>query len=486
MKIRIAWLAVIVSSSPAYALELETEARLKMAYHIAREHNDAALVKEVERAAVLLKEETDASIIERILGNAERSVGIDPGGWSMAGQALFHPTPERTVGTDRVRPKLEAALQAGSIEGVQQAVAEWLTVLGDQAGLPDGRRPGLHPGDFSFDEAGATRLFVDALQSEARAVRELSAGRPLPDQMLRFYAYILEALVLARPSLERHAPEDLPWLDNFARGVAKILLSLQQPEGHFPFPDLRGRNIRFGDMIEKQLSAGAVEVRDGWVITADPMGGTQFDTGVCGMALLQAGAAYGEAGWMDAGYRAADWALNQACVTNFNYNAFSVSLLAQASRASGNAKYLEAALNKFRLGVAPGQAPNGRWIDPHNARTVYHIIILRSMGDLLDALPQNRSEEIAEVNEILRPAVAALLAEFSTMGITVECMVELKSVFSHLEGDELRRTLDRVAASLVEKCTDGVRVKAGAQPHQLAAVVAWCRQQDVEASLNPQ
>lgn len=486
MKFSIALVALIVSSIPAKALEWETEARLRMAYQISREHNDGALVKAVEQAAVLLKDETDGSIIERILGNAERSVGIDPGGWSMAGQALFHPTPERTAGTDRLRPKLEAALQAGSVEGVREAVAEWLVVLGDQAGLPDGHRPGIHPGDFTLDEAGATRLFVDALKSEAQAVRELSAGRPLPDQMLRFYGYVLEAVVTARPSIERYVPDDLPWLDGLARGVAAILLSLQQPEGHFPFPDLRGRNIRFGDMIEKQLSAGAVEFRDGWVITADPMGGTQFDTGVCGMALLQAGAVYGEAGWMDAGYRAANWALSQACVTNFNYNAFSVSLLAHASRASGNAKYLEAALNKFRLGVAPGQAPNGRWIDPHNARTVYHIIILRSMGDLLDALPQNRSEEIAEVKEILRPAVAALLAEFSTMGITVECMVELKSVFSHLESDELRQTLDRVAASLVEKCTDGVRVKAGAQPHQLAAVVAWCREQDVGTSLNPQ
>ncbi len=476
MKSLLALLAVIVSSSPADGLDLETEARLKMAYQIAREHNDVALVKEVERAGGLLQNESDAGVIERILAAAERSVGIDAGGWSMAGQALFHPTPERIAGTDRVRPKLEAALQAGSVEGVREAVAEWLTVLGDQAGLPDGRRPGLHPGDFSLDEAKATRLFLDTLKSEARAVRELSAGRPLPDQMLRFYAYVLESVVSARPSVERNAPEDLPWLDDLARGVATILLSLQQPGGHFPFPDLRGRNIRFGDMIEKQLSAGAVVVRDGWVITADAMGGTQFDTGVCGVALLQVGAAYGEADWLDAGYRAADWAPAQACVSNFNYNAFSVSLLAQASRASGNAKYLEAALNKFRLGVAPGQAPNGRWIDPHNARTVYHIIILRAMGDLLEALPKNRSEEIAEVNEILRPAVVALLAEFSTMGITVECMVELKTVFSHLGDDELRRTLDSVAASLVEKCTDGARVKAGAQPHQLAAVVAWCRE----------
>lgn len=154
----------------------------------------------------------------------------------MAGEALFHPTPERIAGTDRVRPKLEAALQAGSVEGVREAVAEWLTVLGDQAGLPDGRRPGLNPGDFSLDEAKATRLFVDTLKSEARAVRELSAGRPLPDQMLRFYAYVLEAVVSARPSVERNAPEDLPWLDDLAPGSRQVSALSAAARGLFPLP----------------------------------------------------------------------------------------------------------------------------------------------------------------------------------------------------------------------------------------------------------
>ena len=64
---------------------------------------------------------------------------------------------------------------------------------------------------------------------------------------------------------------------------------MQQEAGFFPFPDLRGKNIRFGDMITRQLDAGAVEVKDGWLITADPEGGSQFDTGLCGAALLKAG-----------------------------------------------------------------------------------------------------------------------------------------------------------------------------------------------------
>jgi hypothetical protein len=172
--------------------------------------------------------------------------------------------------------------------------------------------------------------------------------------------------------------------------------------------------------------------------------------------------------------RAADWATGQACVANFNYNAFSVSLLCEAFAVSGRAGYLDASLAKFRLGVSPGQAPNGRWIDPHNARTVYHILILRAIGDLLTVLPADRAAEFAEVKTVADPAVTALLDEFDTMGITVECLPEVMPLLPHLGNqDRFRIALDRVASSLVEKCTDGTRVKMGAEPHQLAAVAVW-------------
>lgn len=463
-------------SFTANGLEYETEARLKMAHQIARERNDAALVNRVKDAAAEIESGLNAAEAETRLREIETAVGIDPGGWSMAGQPLYHPSPEREAGTKLIGPKLKAALVEESVAGVDAAVAEWLVVLGDQAGLPDGRRPGAKPGPISLDEAAATRLFIDALASEGRAVRELTAGRPLPGQMLRFYAYVLEGLATIRPSVERHAADSLNEVDALAAGVAGILTNLQQADGHFPFPDLRGRNLRFGDMIEKQLAAGTIEIRGGWVVTADPDGGTQFETGVCGVALLKAGKTWSNPVWTAAGLRAADWALDQRCVANFNYNAFSVSLLCHAFAESGKPEHLDAALAKFRLGVAPGQAPNGRWIDPHNARTVYHVIILRAIGDLLESLPSDRASDLAEVKTVADPAIATLLDEFDAMGITVECLPELMPLVPHLSDPErLRGALDRVASSLVEKCTDGTRVKLGAQPHQLAAVAEWLR-----------
>lgn len=466
----------LLAMSPllACALDYETEARLKMAHQIAKERNDAGLVEQIQEAAAKIRGGLDAGAAEAILREAESAVGIDSGGWSMAGRPLFHPSRERESGTKAVGPRLKAALAAESVEGVEAAVSEWLSVLGDQAGLPDGRRPGVKPGPLSIDEAAATRLFLDALASQGRAVHDLTAGHPLPGQMLRFYGYVLEGLAAIRPSVERHAADSLDEIDALASGTAGILTNLQQPDGHFPFPDLRGGNLRFGDMIERQLAAGTIEIRDGWIVTEDPDGGTQFDAGICGVALLKAGRTWANPAWTSAGLRAADWALAQKCVANFNYNAFSVSLLCEAFSASGKAAYLDAALAKFRLGVAPGQAPNGRWIDPHNARTVYHVIILRSIGDLLDVLPPDRTADLAEVKAIADPAVTALLDEFDAMGITVECLPELMPLVPHASASErLHSTIDRVAASLVEKCTDGVRVRLGAQPHQLAAVAEW-------------
>jgi hypothetical protein len=289
--------------------------------------------------------------------------------------------------------------------------------------------------------------------------------------MLRLYADVLNGTTIIRPFVEKHLPDALSDLDKLTNGVAMILTTLQQPEGHFPFPDLRGKNIRFGDMTNRQLSAGKIEVKDGWIITADPDGGSQFDTGVCGTALLVAGQLHGREEWKRAGLHAAEWALSQKCCANFNYNAFSVSLLAHAFRVSGAPKYLDGAMKKFRIGVAPGQAPNGRWIDAHNARTVYHLIILRALGDLGTVLATDHRSERAEVDAVAKPAVKALLDEFDAMGQTVEALPELQMLAALYPGNERLAVVVRSMTSLViGKCTDGRRVKMGTAVAQLAAV----------------
>ncbi len=433
----------------------EAEARLRMARQIARERNDRELVQQVEKLARDFKAGLPAEAEEQ-LREAEKAVGIDPGGWSMAGQPLFHPTAAMEAALKAEGPKLAAAMASGDANAVREVTRAMEGILDDQAGVPDGRRMGQKPSELKMSRGEVVRLFLDALETEGRAMRALMKGELLPDQMVRVYAYLLDACVTMHPHVALHAPERVVDVEKLLRGTAGVLLRLQQPQGHFPFPDLRGKNIRFGDMTTKQLQNGSITIEDGWIITPDPDGGSQFDTGVCGVALLRAGELLKDESYLAAGRRAAEWAAKQKCCTNFNYNAFSVSLLARAGMQ-------EDALEKFRVGVAPGQAKNGRWLDAHNARTVYHVIILRALADL------GRS---AEVDAVALPAIRALLDEFDAMGITVEALPELHALAKqHPDDARLQKAVRDMASTIVNKCTDGTRVKLGAQPHQLAAVV---------------
>ena len=471
---RFVFLASLAACLCSEALALtpqEADARLKMAMQIARESNKRSLVREVEEAQreigrIFKRTKPDGA--DEVLRAVEVKVGIDPGGWTMAGQPLFFPKPEMMEKYKATGPKLEAAMKSDDAAAVRAVTAEMLAILGDQAGVPDGRRAGVKVQAKTFTEADATKLFADAMKSEAAKFSALSEGKPMPDQMARFYAYVLEGAVTIRPFIEKHQPADLATMDMLTRGLAGILVAMQQPEGHFPFPDLRGKNIRFGDMTTKALAEGKVVVRDGWITTVDPNGGSQFDTGLAGSALLLAGEQHKNDEWKRAGLRAADWALGQPCCANFNYNAFSVSLLANAARITGDAKYLDGALRKFRVGVAPGQAPNGRWLDAHNARSVYHLIILRALGDLSTALP---AEKRREVDAVAKPAIRAMLDEFDAMGLTVEALPELVTLAKiYTDDTRLAAAVRTMAASLIAKCTDGTRVKMGASPHQLAAL----------------
>jgi len=382
----------------------DIQARFRLAHQLARERNDRALVSRIERA------KGDASQLAAI----EREVGIDPGGWAMNGQPIFHPTPAMLAKMKPLGEKLDAAMRAGDPEQTRNILSELRTVMGNQVGVPDVRRKGERATPRPITKDEVVKLFLRALPSKL----------PTSGQMLRVYAGLVRACCEMKQG------------DPLVVEACKFMTDHQQPDGHFPFPDLRGKNIRFGDMTEKVLQSGKGEVRDGWLITLDPGGGTQFDTGECGSALLLAGKTFQNDAWTKAGLRAADWALAQPCVGNFNYNAFSVGLLADAYRVTREQKYLDGALKKFRIGVAPGQVENGRWIDPHNARTVYHLIILRALNDLYPLAAD-------EVGPVRTKAVNVIVEEFAAMGVTTQgALREL----SRCNEPRLRETIELVSA----------------------------------------
>jgi hypothetical protein len=217
------------------------------------------------------------------------------------------------------------------------------------------------------------------------------------DRALREPASVLSGNVAAYRAKLQGAERSLA----IAQEAADFLVWAQARAGTgvFPFPAARGvtRDNAFVSeerYLRRAEKAGrlAEVVRNGWVVNDDGDGGLQFDNGECGAALLELYAVTQDQKYLDAAKKAADWALAQPLVVNWNYNSFSVYLLARAYRFTGEAKYLDGATKKALLGVLPGQltqGPNaGRWNDPHNARPAYHYIMLRALAELAVAMPK--------------------------------------------------------------------------------------------------
>jgi hypothetical protein len=161
-------------------------------------------------------------------------------------------------------------------------------------------------------------------------------------------------------------------------------------------------------------------IRNGWVIDDHGDGGLQFDNGLCGVAILELYAATKDERYRRAVKAAADWAVHQPVVPNWNYNSFSVYLLAKAARSTGERRYLESAKQKARLGVYPGQLTDGpykgRWADPHNARPNYHYIIVRGLASLIAAMDDNDADRPTAISS-LRLALRARNRDFVEHGI---------------------------------------------------------------------
>lgn len=124
-------------------------------------------------------------------------------------------------------------------------------------------------------------------------------------------------------------------------------------------------------------------------------GGIQYDNGYCLAAMVEVYSATEEQKYLDSIVNAADWATEQWEVSNWNYNAFSCWALCRTYDLTGAWQYLDAARDKFRYGIFPGQISDhrhrycGRWYDPHNAEAVYQAIILRGVAALARVIPKS-------------------------------------------------------------------------------------------------
>lgn len=296
----------------------------------------------------------------------------------------------------RVRPVMEEAqrgLAASDAVVVRAAVEKAVAILGPWAGNPETATRYFPPAITT--RFPAEKLRDGWLKEIERGVRGLPwrknpTGDPrIMTAGLREVAWPLDGL--ARTALV--VPAQREALTAHVRAGADWLIRLQHASGVFPFPVGPGLNPKekVGHIVARAIKEHPEAVIDGWIPDDRTDGGLQFDNGLCGRALVSAWELTRDERTLAAARRAGDWAMTRPLVTNWNYNAFSVGLLARLAIATGEEKYLAAAIAKADAGVLPGQMPGGRWFDAHNASAVYHNILLRELLELFRALPANHA-----------------------------------------------------------------------------------------------
>jgi hypothetical protein len=284
------------------------------------------------------------------------------------------------------------ALEMEDHVAVRAAVAKAISVLGPWAGNPETATRYYPPiVTAPFDAAKAREWWLREIDRGKRGLpwENNPTGDPRAMQAgLRQAAFPLDGL--ARTALL--TPEHREELTTQVRVGADWLIKLQHPSGVFPFPIGPGLNPRdkVGSIVAKAILEHPEIVVNDWIPDDKTDGGLQFDNGLCGKALLSAWELTRDERYLAAARRAGDWAITRPLVSNWNYNAFSVGLLArlaEVTQEGERATYLAAAVKKAEVGVLPGQMPGGRWFDAHNACAVYHNILLRELLELLHVLP---------------------------------------------------------------------------------------------------
>lgn len=167
------------------------------------------------------------------------------------------------------------------------------------------------------------------------------------------------------------------------------LLTMQLANGAFPFPDLRTYNDPvFTPIINnymQSLGSDSVNVLvNGWIIDDSGTGEFKFDAGVIGGAFAEAFLFTGDTNYRNAALKVASYMDTLRMNTNYNYNTFQAYGLAFGyALAPSRADWTMNADSLLRYSVLPGQIPNGRWMDGHNARSVYHSIIIHNVSPIL-------------------------------------------------------------------------------------------------------
>ncbi len=322
--------------------------------------------------------------------------------------------------------ELAKALAENNLDAVHAAVVKGREALGKKAGEPE------EPDEFR-------PIPVDAkLMSRDEAQRGFTPHFATLEQMrwwrtgidpttltapLRGPASVIVGNVAAVRAKLDGADRSL----SMAKNAAEFLIWAQEQAGSgvYPFPAARGKTKARAMEVAKRFIASAEKagkletvVRNGWAFDDAGDGGLQFDNGECGVAMLNLYEITKDQRYLDSARKSADWAAGRVLCPNWNYNSFSVFLLARMFAVTHEAKYLDDAILKARLGVIPGQLTDGprigRWMDPHNARPAYHYIMMRALAQLVAVMAPDhvaRPEIVMALSGGLKTRNAEMVAE---------------------------------------------------------------------------
>ncbi len=346
---------------------------------------------------------------------------------------------------------------------MQLAVA----LLGDRAGVPE------TADEFLPVPADALSLTKAELPVAAAACHRyikrqkwwhVGLDPTKTNHALREVANIMEACIAA----QKVNGADSEMFLTIARDAGDFLIWTQQQAetGLLPFPAVRngtGRPFEVAEAFYRRAEENGTLsqiIRNGWSVDDFADGGLQFDNGLAGVALVRLFEVTGEQRYKQAAIKSADWAISRPVVTNWNYNSFSVFLLSETFRLTGDEKYVAAARQKTLLGILPGQLTEGprrgRWADPHNARPAYHYIMVRGLAALAAVLPADDAD-LPKITEGLRLALSARNPDYQ-QGIfnadsSVEALLLVKSLPPHVavsltdcRTEEALQILERYAA----------------------------------------
>ncbi len=337
------------------------------------------------------------------------------------------------VGCNRATPQmptaeLAKALAADDLDAIRAAVAAGRETLGHQAGEPEVpdvfRRVPADARLYSREEAQRGFLPWPANFEKVRWWKKGVVPATLTAPLRVPASVILGSAAAARATLDG-AEAGLAT----AKDAGDFLMWAQEQAGagFYPFPAARGPSDKQAMKVANRFLARAERegtlqsvVRNGWIFDDAGDGGLQFDNGECGAAMLDLYGVTKDDRYLVSARKAADWAATRPLCTNWNYNSFSVFLLAKMYGVTAEAKYLDAAVHKARLGVIPGQLVDGphvgRWLDPHNARPAYHYIMMRALAQLAAVIPPDHADRPGIVRS-LALGLTTRNAEMVTRGV---------------------------------------------------------------------